>query len=177
MNDWRKALTRIESLDFDVGLNVLSDFRSITKAAWTDPAVTTLFAAMEASGEVQESILGRIFDLSRLKVDLRYQNPNDTALAILLWLTLFAAPEHAGLAAEVVDLAPQCWWAKKLARRIIVRPPVASGHSRSGDGSPGYGDTGRTSDSQVMTAILAYDSANSWHHDVVLRQPVEARVG
>jgi len=87
---------------------------------------------MLTSGEAHEEVLGRIHGLSRLAVDRRYENPNDTALAVLLWLTMFAAPDYVQIVADVVDRAPQCWYAKKLANRILTPPPVASANVWTG---------------------------------------------
>lgn len=138
--NWIQAIKEIESPEFDVTLNVVSSMRAFFAAAAKEPAALTLYDTMRTSGEAREDVLGRIHDLSQLEVDRRYENPNDTALAILLWVTNFAAPEFVQMAADLVDRAPQCWYAKKLARRILMPPPVATGNPwtpdtlhRSGD--------------------------------------------
>ena len=74
-------------------------------------------------------MLGRIYDMARLSVDLRYENPKDTAMAVLLWLMQSTQVEYAALAAQYVDKAQQCWYAKKFARAIMFPKPVASGDS------------------------------------------------
>jgi hypothetical protein len=132
--NWTQALKEIESPEFDVTLNVVSNMRAFFAAAAKEPAALTLYGTMRTSGEAREEVLGRIHDLSQLEVDRRYENPNDTALAILLWVTNFAAPEFVQMAADLVDRAPQCWYAKKLARRILVPPLVATGNSWSPTG-------------------------------------------
>lgn len=131
--NWEEALSEIESYEFNARLNVVSSMPAFFRAAAQEPAVLELYGRMPESGDVREEALGRIHDLSRLEVDRRYENPNDTPLAILLWLTWFAAPDFAGIAADIVDRAPQCWYAKKLARRILVPPSVASGNSWAGE--------------------------------------------
>jgi hypothetical protein len=107
----------------------VSGYRAFFKAVSKEPSVRTLLKAMQTSGEAVEHVLGRIHDLSLLEIDRRYENPNDTALAILLWVTSFTSSDYAQLAADLVNRAPQCWYARKLARRILVPPPVSSGDS------------------------------------------------
>lgn len=124
-----QALHEIKSHEFAARLNVVSGTRSFFAAANKEPAVMSLCEDMSKSGEAREEVLGHIHDLSQLAVDRRYENPNDAALAILLWLTRFTAPDYSQIAADLVDQAPQCWYAKKLARRILLPPPVASGNS------------------------------------------------
>jgi len=139
--NWQEALSEIESYEFNARLNVVSSMPAFFRAATNEPAVLELYSCMPESGDVREEALGRIHDLSRLEVDRRYENPNDTPLAILLWLTWFAAPDYADIAADLVDRAPQCWYAKKLARRILVPPRVASGNSWAGE-PPAFHEAG-----------------------------------
>jgi hypothetical protein len=105
---------------------------SFFAAAGKEPAVISLYKDMSQSGEAREEALGHIHDLAQQEIDPRYENPSDTALAILLWLTRFAAPDYSYMAANIVDRAPQCWYGKKLARRILLPPPVDSGDSLIG---------------------------------------------
>jgi hypothetical protein len=70
-----------------------------------------------------------ILELSQLSIDRRYENPNDAALAVLLWIMLFTAPELVYSAADLVDRAPQSWYARKLAQRILV-PPESEGANK-----------------------------------------------
>jgi len=149
--NWTQALKEIESPEFDVTLNVVSSLGAFFKAAAKEPAALTLYATMRTSGEAREDVLGRIHDLSQLEVDRRYENPNDTALAILLWATNFAAPELVQMAADLVDRAPQCWYAKKLARRILMPPPVATGNSWAPDSLHPSGPAGLLSGDVVIT--------------------------
>ena len=125
-----QALADIESVEFDARINVVSGMRGFFSAASQEAAVKEVYREMRASGGVAEEVLGRIYDLARLSVDLRYENPKDTAMSVLLWLMLSVRLEYAQLAAQYVDRAQQCWYAKKLARSIIFPTPVASGDSR-----------------------------------------------
>ena len=77
--------------------------------------------------EVRKEVLNRIADISGQTVDHRYENPYDTALAVLLWLTSLTIPDSISFVADLVDRAPQCWYAKKLSQRLKTAPPVESG--------------------------------------------------
>jgi hypothetical protein len=131
------VLHEIKSHEFAARLNVVSGMRSFYAAASREPAVLSLYKDMSESGEAREEVLGHLHDLSQLEIDRRYENPNDTALAILLWLTEYAAPDFSLMAANLVDRAPQCWYAKKLARRIQMPPKSATGHFQVGEGPVG----------------------------------------
>lgn len=128
-----QALHEIKSHEFAARLNVVSGMRAFFGAARAEPAVISIYRNMTESGEAREEVLGRLQDLAQLEINPRYENPNDTALAILLWLTESTAPAHSQMAAALVDRAPQCWYAKKLARRILFPPPVASGYRWAGE--------------------------------------------
>lgn len=125
-DDWRRAISDIVGREFDIRLSVVSGVRSFLRAVVTEPAVITLYEAMIGIAQARRAVLEQIQHLSRLEVDRRYQNPNDTALAVLLLLVMFADARHLDIAADLVDHAPQCWYAKKIARRILNPPPVAS---------------------------------------------------
>lgn len=128
--NWKQALAEIETHDFAANLNVASGFRSFFRAVSKDPVILVLRERMRESGEAREEILGRIYDLARFDIDLRYENPNDIPLAVSLWLMYFTS-FSSGLAAYYVDQAPNCWYAKKLARRLLV-PPKSETSDSSG---------------------------------------------
>lgn len=115
----REAMTEIESLDFAVRLNVASDFRTFIQAARQHRAVKSLYREL-ASAEVSKKIVSRVAELSRQAIDLRYENQWDTALAVYVWLISLRDTSFSRIAAEVAVQAPQCWWATRLARSILV---------------------------------------------------------
>lgn len=160
------ALKEITSHEFAARLNVVSGMRSFFTAAGHQPAVVTLYQKMRDSGEALEEVLGHIHDLSQLEVDRRYENPNDAALAILLWLTLFCStnPGYYHTAAELVDRAPQCWYAKKLARRVLIPPSVASDNTHAGEYPRGYSMVNPLSGDMVVNVSPTFFGATAWHH-------------
>jgi hypothetical protein len=145
-----EALTTIESTEFDVNLNVVSSTSAFFKAAAKQPAVIEINRYLQESGEAPEDILGRIYDLARLTVDHRYSNPKDTPLAVLLWLTSANKPEYAALAAQYVDLAANCWYAKKLAHNVLEPAPLHSGSYWHNEPKISWESSGTSSDHQVL---------------------------
>ena len=135
--NWQEALEEIQSVEFDVNLNVVSSTNGFFRAVAKEPAVLEAYRQMRESGELREEVLGRIFDLASREIDLCYQHPNDTPLSVLLWLTYFAAGDFAPMAAAAVARAPNCWYARKLARRILNPPPSSTENHRVGDTSVG----------------------------------------
>ena len=103
--NWQEALEEIYSIEFEVNLNVVSGTNAFFKAISQDPVVLEACREMCQSGEVREEVLGRIYDLVGQEIDPSFENPNDTRLAVLLWLTNFAAAHHAERAATWVDIA------------------------------------------------------------------------
>ena len=126
--NWQEALEEIQSVEFDVNLNVVSGTNAFFRAVAREPIVLGIYQEMRESGELREEILGRVYDLAAQEIDLRYENPNDTPLAVYLWLTYFGAPDFAAMTAVRVDQTPQCWYARKLSRRILEPPPSTTGN-------------------------------------------------
>ena len=125
--NWQEALEEIYSVEFCVSLNVVSGTNSYFRAVAQHPIVKEAYRQMiNKAGELGEAALDRIYTLANAEVDPQFENPNDTPLAVLLWLTNFAAPHNVKLAATYVDQAPDCWYAKRLAQRILHPPPSAT---------------------------------------------------
>lgn len=154
---WEQALSEIESYELASNLNVVSSMRSFFGVVAKEPVVLELYRYMCELGDAREGVLGRIHDLSDRPVDRRYENPHDTPLAILLWLTRFAAPDYVEMAADLVDRAPQCWYAKKFARRILVPPP-------SGTGNPWAGEPPSGSDNMTIIVNPATRNVSHYYH-------------
>ena len=130
---WEDALDEIHSTEFDVNLNVVSGTDHFFRAVAREPAVLDAFREMTQSGAAREDALGIISDLVHQETDLRFENPFDTPLAVLLWLTAFAADDYAKMAATLVNSAERCWYARKLAKRILNPPPADTTDYKFGD--------------------------------------------
>ncbi len=113
-----ELLDTIESYEMAARVNAASGIRAATKIALTHPAVQGLME--EASKpEVADTILTRILYLSRQGVDVRYENPNDTAFLIYALVLMRRAPELAFVAAAVICQLPNLWWASIVAADIL----------------------------------------------------------
>ena len=161
---WEQALAEIESAEFAANMNVVSGMLAFFNTASKEPKVLEAYRHLLESGEAREAALGRIHDLSSLEVDRRYENPNDTSLAILLWLTHFAAPDYVGMAADLVDRAAQCWYAKKLARRILVPPPVGTGNFLVRGPRPRHESAAESSGDMTITVNPASRNVRGYFH-------------
>ena len=126
-----EALARIESPEFDAELNVVSGTGSFFQAVAGDSTVRALLEAMDETGFTPEQILGRIYELSMFDPDPRYENPYDTALAVLLWLTAYTDDQLANVGAHYVQLAPRCWYATRLANQVIAPSSSRSSEYRT----------------------------------------------
>lgn len=118
--NWQQAAEEIESVEFDVQLNVVSSFKLFLNAARDEPAVIALYQAMQASEEVSDAVLERVCELSRQEIDTRYANTNDVALTVYLWLLSLCRKTHATVGALCTVSAPNCFYAWKAARSGLL---------------------------------------------------------
>ena len=127
--NWPEALTHIESPRLDAELNFASGTSAFFRGVSKEPGIQEALRLMSESGEVREAALDRIHDLATAEVASDYQNPNDTALAVLLWLTYFTDAAWARVAANYVERAPRCWYANRLSQFIVNPAPTSSSDS------------------------------------------------
>ncbi len=120
-----EVFVRIESLPFSAQLGVLSGFEAFLRALPSMPEVHDLVAAISGP-EAKNALLHRIRQLVERKVDPAYENPWDIPLAAYLWALFQADHDLAAQAAVAVLQTQDCWWAKKLARKILDAPRVNS---------------------------------------------------
>ena len=119
--NWQQAIQEIESVNFDVQLNVVSSFRLFLNAARDEPAVITLYEAMQESEEVRKTVLERLRELSMRQIDIQYGNTNDTALTVYLWLLGQADANRAIAAVLHVIRAPNCHYAWKMSQSVLMQ--------------------------------------------------------
>ncbi len=124
----RKVFQKIESHDFAAELNLALNLSSLFKIAEEQESVQNLKFLIN---DLKNSsiILLRIKELIEEKVDLRYENPYDTAVTIYTW-ALFSEHTQAGkIAAEYATSLRQGWWAIKYARDILneARHSISTG--------------------------------------------------
>lgn len=160
---FREAKAEIESSAIVIRLNVASGFKTFLRAIQSEHVVVEM-QRMMTSKYVQGQVLARIGELSRLRVDRRYENPWDTALAVYLWLIKSADRNLSALSAEIVAQAPQCWWAHKLAHQLLSEREIriestAQAYSWTAQPVPGSGVLARDTDSAEIALDTALVSA------------------
>ena len=151
--NWQDTLAYIESPRLDAELNLASGTTAFFRRVGKEAAVQGALQMMTESGWACEEVLGRIRDLSNRETNLDYQNPNDTPLAILLWLTYFTVPHFAQVAAHFVDGAPRCWHAKRLAQGIIHAIPSTSTDSWENFGVENLPSRRSSADADSFTTV------------------------
>jgi len=114
-----ELLREIESHSFAARVNVASDVKTFLRGVWHQAAVISLFSKLEDKN-YQSLLLNKISDLAQLAVDQRYENPNDTALAVYLWVLSFKSIDLATVAASIAAQASQCWWAKHFSSYLLA---------------------------------------------------------
>lgn len=149
--NWEQALSEIESLEFDVRLNVASSLPLFLKAARQEPAVIGLYHELVQNVEVRYTIFRRLSDLSNSSVDPKYENPKDTALAVLLCLLELTSPKFAQIAARFVTNANNCWYAKKVSSEVLSSFASAVGDNGISDSEQTYWQTTSRSGGPIVT--------------------------
>jgi hypothetical protein len=112
---------RIESLPFSAQLGVLSGFESFLRALPSVPEVRDLASATSAQEE-KNALFNRMQELAKRKVDSAYENPWDIPLAAYLWVLFQVDADLTPMAAGAIMQTQDCWWAKKLAQKILDAP-------------------------------------------------------
>jgi len=109
----------IESHEFAARVNVASNLVTFLRGARSQVSVIGIFEELEKEEKLFQ-VLTRLIDLSKKTVDPRYENPWDTALAVYLWLVSLKSTKAASLGAQFILQSPQCWWAERIARSILL---------------------------------------------------------
>lgn len=122
---FREAMREIESHALAARLNIASDMRTFLEAAKHEEAVARLLEGLDAP-DSRSAVFTRTFELSRQRVDLRYENQWDTALAVYVWVMSAKDQGIATIMAEAVAYAPQCWWATRIARDVLLEGQARS---------------------------------------------------
>ena len=120
-NKIMEIMDTIESRRLDARLNVASSFSIFFKAAYREQAPRALIEKMHNSPRNIWLVLQRTVELTQKEIDLRYENPWDTALTVYMWALSLVDLEIAETAAAFVAEADNCWWAKKLANHILSK--------------------------------------------------------
>ncbi len=115
----RDHFRQIESMEFAIRANLASGATGFIDAISSGPAFNDLLEEAKLQSDIISAVLQRIRLLASSKVDHRYENPNDVALATYTWLLSECVPDVAKIAAAVVLDAHQIWWARHIASHIL----------------------------------------------------------
>lgn len=113
-----EAMQHIEGLRFSALTNLASDLKTFLHILGDQEEVQTLALAMR-EGDVARQVMERVLELSGTEVDAEYEHPADAALAAYLWLFSQQPGTSCQVAAKTVLACRQCWWARKIAERLI----------------------------------------------------------
>jgi hypothetical protein len=108
-----QAIEDIESLPFDVHLNLASGLTHFIQILLEEPAIKALLTETQRP-DLRSLVLGRIRELASAKFDDSYGHPHDTALAAYTWIFRIMAWDEAEGVAEFLYHVPNTWWARKV---------------------------------------------------------------
>lgn len=111
---FNEAQMEIESGAMITRLNVASGLKMFLRGIQGEAAVQDL-RSMLAARDIQEQVLSRLIQLSRQRIDKRYENPWDTTLTVYLW------------AISSVNQALSLFWPQKSLLKLLS----AGGHRSS----------------------------------------------
>lgn len=116
--DLKEIFHRIESHDTSAQLNLAPNQRHLFLYAEKFECVQELKNLLN-DPKIMTATLIRLVSLSNEDIDIRYENPYDTAITIYLW-TLFLQSELVGkVAAAFAMKLSQGWWAPKYAQQVL----------------------------------------------------------
>jgi hypothetical protein len=113
-----ELLERIESAETATRVNVVSGYKQFIRTISSLPETVELLGQVQAAEDVTE-LLCRVVDLANTPHEEAYENPNDVALSIYLWVLSFCEPTAAYAVASVVRACRGCLWAWKLAAAVV----------------------------------------------------------
>lgn len=114
----KALLSLIESPGFAAATGIASDLRTMIKLASARPVGEILRYA--AQPRHQLTLAKRIASLGEQDIDVRYQNPADTAVAVYLWILSVVNPAFAKAAAPAALALRNGWWSHRMAREVFA---------------------------------------------------------
>lgn len=114
----KQIFDEIESHKFTALLNVASDLRTFLKITNSENCVRELLNKLDNTN-ARHRLIERVNILVNEKIDHRYLNPNDTALAIYIWAMSQKNLNSSKVTAEISVDAPNCWWSDKISGLVL----------------------------------------------------------
>jgi len=126
------AMAEIESRNFSARMSVATDTGMFLKILEHDRTVNDLLEELGHIGQAR-SLVHRVFALLTERVDVRFRNPHDVAIAVFLWALTRRQEEYGKIAAQTAeDLCVRYWWTPKITK--LIASGALSGETRKIEG-------------------------------------------
>jgi hypothetical protein len=112
-------LNTIEDIRFSAEFSVIEQFRVLQIAFGENRMINELINRMKESRSDSRIVWHHFVFLLKTNIDLQYRHPLDLAIAAYLFAFQQADFSLAHMSAQLIELTPNVWWAKKLADQII----------------------------------------------------------
>jgi hypothetical protein len=109
----------IEGHEFMARINIASGLRTALRAISEEEVVRGLRQEIEHP-QVAQRVLWRVFEITHRGVDVRYENPYDSALFVYALVLLEHDPRLAYIAAGAISRLPNLWWSGDIASAILA---------------------------------------------------------
>ena len=110
---------------------MVSGYKQFLNALESLPELRELEREVRTTEDSLE-LLFRVNTLVNTEHDRTYETPHDVALACYLWVLSSVNPGIARVAAKRVRSCYGCWWARKLAEKLLAAGDVGSQRRASG---------------------------------------------
>jgi hypothetical protein len=117
-----KLIDEVESLQYSLGLTVLSGFSTVLSALRHDEPTQSLIAVISQSPENKQEVFERMMQVLMRNDQPQYMHPHDPALTGYLYAIHQIDPELGQLAARRFMFTPNLFWARRLAQHILETP-------------------------------------------------------
>jgi hypothetical protein len=133
----QKLVSEIEGTEFVFEVGMASGLKHLRRLLRDQAVVHALAQAARNDLEVARIVLGRLVRLSRLRIDPRFENPNDIAIAAYLVVLSAASPQLCSAAVDEVLLSTNLSWAEQIARAFLEESKqVSAAETIVVDGTP-----------------------------------------
>lgn len=117
-------LDRLETVEFDVMVNLASGLQLAVDIAAQQPAVRALVEHLRSHPGEAERLLSRVEALATAPVDQNWRSPYEAALIGMLVVAFDVEPRLGVMAAERARSTPQAPWIPRLADSIVASVPA-----------------------------------------------------
>lgn len=121
MNTLIDLFNVIESPRFSAELSLASSERMFLEILASHPTIHLLLERIKSNRRLLEVVFHRIFTVSQITFDRKFENPSDAAIAAYAWVLHQSHSIYADAAIQIAVTVENGWWAGKIAHAIC--PP------------------------------------------------------